>query len=81
MTTTTVNKTTVNKLLRLTEVAERLDISLPTVRRLVKDGSLQTVRVGRIFRVRPQDLEAYIQSSIKVNAGHATNATGGGDQA
>lgn len=69
------------KLLRLTEVADRLDVSLITVRRLIKDGQIQTVRVGRILRVRPQDLEAYIQSSIEINAGHATNATGKGDQA
>ena len=70
-----------SKLLRLTEVAERLNVSLPTVRRLVKEGRIQTVRVGRILRVRPEDLEGYIQSSIKKIAGHATNATGKGDQA
>lgn len=69
-----------SKLLRLTEVAGRLDVSLPTVRRLVADGSIQAVRVGRILRVRPQDLETYIQSSIN-KAGHATNATGKEDQA
>jgi excisionase family DNA binding protein len=72
--------TTAYKLLRLTEVAERLDVSLPTVRRLVKVGTIRTVRVGRAIRVRPQDLEAYIQSSIE-NAGHATNVTGKGDLA
>jgi len=68
------------KLLRLTEVAERLDVSMPTVRRLVKDGRIKSIRVGRVIRVRPIDLESYIQTSIKV-AGQATNLTGGGDQA
>jgi len=67
-------------LLRLPEVAERLQVSLPTVRRMVKDGRIKSVRVGRVIRVRPIDLESYIQKSIKA-AGQATNLTGGGDQA
>ena len=69
------------KLLRLTEVAERLDISMPTVRRLVKDGKIKAIRVGRVLRVRPLDLESYIQNSVNKVAGQATNLTGGGDQA
>jgi len=69
------------KLLRLTEVADRLDVSMPTVRRLVKDGKIKSVRVGRVLRVRPLDLESYIQGSINQAAGQATNLTGGGDQA
>ncbi len=69
------------KLLRLTEVAERLDVSMPTVRRLVKEGKIKAFRVGRVLRVKPYDLEAYLQESINKNAGQATNLTGGGDQA
>jgi len=68
------------KLLRLTDVADQLNVSLPTVRRLVKDGRLKTVRVGRVIRVRPQDLEDYIEAATqepeKEDAGHATNTTG-----
>ena len=67
-------------LLRLPEVAERLQVSMPTVRRMVKDGRIKSIRVGRVIRVRPIDLESYIQTSIKA-AGQATNLTGGGDQA
>ena len=67
-------------LLRLPEVAERLQVSMPTVRRMVKDGRIKSIRVGRVIRVRPIDLESYIQKSIK-DAGQATNSTGGGDQA
>ncbi len=67
-------------LLRLPEVAERLQVSMPTVRRMVKDGRIKSIRVGRVIRVRPIDLESYIQTSIK-EAGQATNLTGGGDQA
>ena len=69
------------KLLRLTEVAERLDVSMPTVRRLVKGGKIKSVRVGRVLRVRPLDLESYLQGSENKTAGQATNSTGGGDQA
>jgi len=47
---------------------------------MVKDGRIKSIRVGRVIRVRPIDLESYIQTSIKV-AGQATNLTGGGDQA
>lgn len=67
-------------LLRLPEVAERLQVSMPTVRRMVKDGRIKSVRVGRVIRVRPIDLESYIRTSINA-AGQATNLTGGGDQA
>lgn len=69
------------KLLRLTEVAERLDVSMPTVRRLVKDGKIKSFRVGRVLRVRPLDLESYLRDSENKTAGQATNSTGGGDQA
>jgi len=49
-------------LLTLGDVATRLQISLSTVRRLVKTGVLKTVRPGqRLIRVRPGDLDAYIQ--------------------
>lgn len=52
------------RLLKTREVAARLAVSPATVGRLVKQGRLAVVRVGaRSLRVRPQDLEAFIQSS------------------
>jgi excisionase family DNA binding protein len=49
-------------LLRLGEVADKLQVSLSTVRRLVKTGELKAIRPGkRLIRVRPADLDAYIQ--------------------
>jgi len=69
------------QLLRLPEVAERLQVSMPTVRRLVKDGKIRTVRVGRVIRVRPMDLESYIQGSINISRRPSDHLTGEGDQA
>lgn len=55
------------KLLRISEVAERLNVHTATVRRLIERGELQAVRIGKNIRVQPADLDAYIQ------AAHITN--------
>ena len=39
------------QLLRVTEVAERLDVSVKTVYRLIRQRRLEAVRVGRVWRV------------------------------
>lgn len=55
-----------DRLLTLADVADFLAVSLSTVRRLVRDGNLPAVRVGqRSIRVRPEDLEAYLQASVE----------------
>ncbi|HEX7992356.1 MAG TPA: helix-turn-helix domain-containing protein [Streptosporangiaceae bacterium] len=46
-------------LLTIDQVAERLAVSPRTVRRMVNDGSLPCVRVGRQIRFRPKDIESY----------------------
>jgi len=52
------------QLLRLDQVADRLSVSMSTVRRLVKEGRLTTVRIGpKVIRVRPEDLEAFIREA------------------
>ena len=49
------------QLLTLPQVADRLQVSMSTVRRLVAAGKLKVVRIGsRNQRVRPDDLRAYI---------------------
>jgi len=53
------------QLLTLDQVADRLQVSMSTVRRRVADGELKTVRIGRALRVRPEDLEEYIESHIE----------------
>ncbi len=47
------------RLLRPQEAADRLTVSLSTLRRLIKDGRLPVVRVGHAIRIRPQDLEVF----------------------
>jgi len=50
-------------LLTATAVAERLNISLRSVRRMIADGRLPFVRIGRSVRVRLEALEALIEGS------------------
>jgi excisionase family DNA binding protein len=49
-----------SKLLRIHQVAEGLDVSTRTVRRLIARGELVACRLGRSLRVHPDDLAAYI---------------------
>lgn len=51
------------KLLTLQQVADRLQVSMSTAYRLVYAGEIAVVRIGRNLRVRPEDLEAYIEAS------------------
>ena len=44
------------------EVLEYLQVNLRTVYRLIKAGDLPAVRVGRSFRVRDVDVDAYLES-------------------
>lgn len=49
-------------LIRLEEAARRLGVSMTTVRRLIDTGELTAVRVGRVYRIDPRDLDAFIES-------------------
>jgi excisionase family DNA binding protein len=49
-------------LLTYAEVADQLRVSEPMVKRLVRDGRLPVVHVGRCARVRPEDAEAFVAS-------------------
>jgi excisionase family DNA binding protein len=51
-------RTSLRPLLTAARVAEILNVSLRTVRRLIKDGKLPIVHVGRTVRIRPEALEA-----------------------
>jgi len=52
-----------DQLLTLQQVADRLQVSMSTVRRLVDAGKLKAVRIGRNLRVRPEDLSKYIEGA------------------
>ena len=42
------------------EVAERLRVSTMTVYRLIEKGDLVAARIGRSYRMRESDVEAYL---------------------
>jgi excisionase family DNA binding protein len=52
---------TEGQLLTPEEVAERLRVSRPTVYAWLKMGRLQGLRAGKVWRIRPADLEAFLQ--------------------
>ena len=51
------------RLLTVAEVADHMRVSSMTVYRLIKAGALKAVRVGKNYRIRTGDLDAYLQSS------------------
>ena len=54
--------------LKIPEVARRLDVSEPTVRRMVKSGRLPSVFIGGAYRVSETDLEEFLENA-KVEPG------------
>jgi excisionase family DNA binding protein len=53
-----------DRLLTANEVADQLRVSTMTIYRLIRRGELAAVRVGRNYRVRAGDLEAYLQGQV-----------------
>lgn len=51
-------------LLKPTDVATTLGVSRSFAYQLIKSGDLPSVRIGRTVRVRPQDLETFIQFNV-----------------
>ncbi len=56
-----------NKLLNAQEIAEILNISKPQAYLIMRRGDLPVVRIGRLARVRQEDLDQYVidQTSYK----------------
>lgn len=51
-------------LLTAAEVADQLRVSTMTIYRLIRSGELAAVRVGRNYRVRQRDLDAYLDAQV-----------------
>lgn len=49
-----------SRLLKLTDAAEILGVSIETIRRRIEAGELPVIRDGRIVRVHPAYLDHYI---------------------
>lgn len=50
-------------LLTVAQVAEQLQCSSGTVEQLARSGRLPAFKLGRLWRIRRQDLEAFCQPS------------------
>lgn len=53
------------KMMTIKDVAEKLRISTKTVYRLINQGAVQPVKIGRATRIEDTDLQNYIQSIRK----------------
>ena len=49
-------------LLTIDEVCSRLNVSISTVRRLIRDAKLPAYRVGGRLRFKPEEVAAYVDS-------------------
>jgi excisionase family DNA binding protein len=47
-------------LLRIEQIAERLSISRSMAWKIISTGQLRSLRIGRVVRVRSEDLDAYL---------------------
>jgi excisionase family DNA binding protein len=47
-------------LLRIEQVAGRLSVSRSMAWKIIDSGQLRSLRIGRVVRVRPEDLDAYL---------------------
>jgi excisionase family DNA binding protein len=45
------------------QIAERLQVSEKTVTRWLQAGDLKGIKIGRLWRVREEDFEAFLQAS------------------
>jgi excisionase family DNA binding protein len=60
----TQRSVSVNGLLSIKEVAERLSCSEAMLKKWIAKGRIPTVRVGRLRRIRQQDLEAWVRLGL-----------------
>jgi excisionase family DNA binding protein len=54
-------KDSVGKVFTPEEVAERLSVSTKTIKDWLRTGKLKGVKVGRLWRVRESELEAFLK--------------------
>lgn len=55
--------TQTENLLSVKQVAERVGVREGTVRRWLLAGDLQGVRAGRLWRIRPYDLDKFLEAA------------------
>jgi len=52
------------RLQTVSEVADQLRVSTMTVYRLIKSGELRAARVGKSYRLREEDVDAYLSKQF-----------------
>ena len=60
----------------LEEVAQLMDVNYQLIYKLVRGGELRAARLGKVYRVHKQDLEAYLERSKAESAGLLCSACG-----
>ena len=55
-------------LLTVREVADTMRVSTMTVYRLIREGDMPAIRVGKHFRLRTEDVDAFLDARM-VNGG------------
>jgi excisionase family DNA binding protein len=68
------------RLLDLARVADRLDVTRETARKLVHSGDLAALRVSNLWRIEPADLARYIASRRFVPSARRTAGGSGGSK-
>ena len=51
------------RLLTVLEVADQLRVSTMTVYRLIKSGELRAMQIGKSYRLREEDVDAYLSKA------------------
>lgn len=52
-----------NKLYSVQEVAEKLNLSEQTVRKLIKKGEIQSIRLGKNIRITTSELHRIVENT------------------
>ncbi len=63
-----IEETTLPRLLIAQDVAAALNMGLSTIYMLMERGELPSIRIGRSVRIRPEDLEKFIESKAQRGA-------------
>lgn len=59
--------------LSISEAAEQLQVHPRTLRRYIRDGKLNVLRLSpQVVRIRAEDIEAFLTDNIKVTTGTGT---------
>jgi excisionase family DNA binding protein len=53
----------VKKLLTPEEVAEALQLHHLTVLKFIREKKIKSIKIGRIYRIREEDFEAFLESN------------------